>query len=311
MACGSCIGAGTDPALQTTIGWVPRHAALRTAPKGLVELDADSRNSGPVAEIIALGDSVVRVVTDFAGVACSVFAACIRFCRGRAVVTVADDASKGSTGRLQEQQVPERGRHAEDHRNKRRGMASSARESARFVDTRSRMCCDGVVARWPAVCAGVVAVLCYLNSLDGEFVHDDMVAVVGNPDVTGEHHRPRTQRAPSSLWMNDFWGRPMSDPQSHKSYRPLTVLSFRANFLASGLQVRGYHVINVALHCACSALVATVAQSDVRMQSLPAGLAATLFAAHPLHTEAVSSIVGRAELLCCLFFLLSFVCYQR
>ncbi|KAL1444010.1 hypothetical protein MTO96_045716 [Rhipicephalus appendiculatus] len=89
-------------------------------------------------------------------------------------------------------------------------------------------CVDYGVARrrsttWmPALCAAVVAVLCYVNSLDGDFVHDDMVAVVGNPDVTGE-----SRRRASSLWMNDFWGRPMADPRSHKSYRPLTVLSFR------------------------------------------------------------------------------------
>ncbi|KAK8763592.1 hypothetical protein V5799_033799 [Amblyomma americanum] len=47
------------------------------------------------------------------------------------------------------------------------------------------------------------------------------------------------------------------------------------------------------------------------MPSLPAFLAAALFATHPVHTEAVSSVVGRAELLCCFFFLLSFLCYQR
>ncbi|KAH9366745.1 hypothetical protein HPB48_020886 [Haemaphysalis longicornis] len=62
----------------------------------------------------------------------------------------------------------------------------------------------------------------------------------------------------------------------------------RANFLASGLHVRSYHIVNVALHAACSALVAAIAQSAVGMQPLPAGLAAVLFAAHPVHTEAVS-----------------------
>ncbi|KAH7970511.1 hypothetical protein HPB49_008647 [Dermacentor silvarum] len=78
----------------------------------------------------------------------------------------------------------------------------------------------------PAVCASVVAVLFYMSSLDGDFVHDDMVAVVGNPDVTGENRRHALSSS-SSLWMSDFWGRPMADPRSHKSYRPLTVLSFR------------------------------------------------------------------------------------
>ncbi|XP_075739549.1 protein O-mannosyl-transferase TMTC1-like isoform X2 [Rhipicephalus microplus] len=163
----------------------------------------------------------------------------------------------------------------------------------------------------PALCAGVVAVLCYVNSLDGDFVHDDMVAVVGNPDVTGENRRHATSSSLSSLWMNDFWGRPMADPRSHKSYRPLTVLTFRANYYINGQQVRGYHVVNVTLHCACSVLVAVVARRVMRIAALHACLAAMLFAAHPVHTEAVSSIVGRAEVLCCLFFLLSLLCYHR
>ncbi|XP_065308824.2 protein O-mannosyl-transferase TMTC1-like [Dermacentor albipictus] len=158
------------------------------------------------------------------------------------------------------------------------------------------------------MCAGVVAVLCYVNSLDGDFVHDDIVAVVGNPDVTGENRRHALSS--SSLWMNDFWGRAMADRRSHKSYRPLTVLSFRANYYANGRQVRGYHVVNVALHCACSVLVAIVARCVMRISAIHACFAATLFAAHPVHTEAVSSIVGRAEVLCCFFFLLSFLCYH-
>lgn len=64
------------------------------------------------------------------------------------------------------------------------------------------------------------AVLCYLNGLDGDFVHDDRYAIAENADVTG--------RAPiHRLFWDDFWGRPMCDNTSHKSYRPLTVLTFR------------------------------------------------------------------------------------
>lgn len=65
-----------------------------------------------------------------------------------------------------------------------------------------------------------VGALTYLNSLNGEFVHDDIPAIVSNSDVNGGN----------SVWAvfkNDFWGTPMSDASSHKSYRPLTTLSFR------------------------------------------------------------------------------------
>lgn len=66
----------------------------------------------------------------------------------------------------------------------------------------------------------VACILCYANSLQGEFVHDDMVSITTNPDVVGKN-------AVREMFFNDFWGKPMSDPTSHKSYRPLTVLTFR------------------------------------------------------------------------------------
>ncbi|UYV78889.1 hypothetical protein LAZ67_17000139 [Cordylochernes scorpioides] len=68
--------------------------------------------------------------------------------------------------------------------------------------------------------AALAALACFLGSLDGDFVHDDVPAVRDNPDVQGTS--PLTQ-----LWLDDFWGRPMAHPASHKSYRPITVLSFR------------------------------------------------------------------------------------
>ncbi|XP_046666820.1 protein O-mannosyl-transferase TMTC1-like [Homalodisca vitripennis] len=66
-----------------------------------------------------------------------------------------------------------------------------------------------------------LAIACYSNSLYGEFVHDDVVAVSRNPDVLGSSGL-------GQLLANDFWGTALSDPRSHKSYRPLTTLSFRS-----------------------------------------------------------------------------------
>ncbi|KAL1479428.1 hypothetical protein MTO96_051846 [Rhipicephalus appendiculatus] len=118
----------------------------------------------------------------------------------------------------------QRRQRPQEQQQKRWVCGVGAEAPSRVDDGSGRMWCW--TAWVPAVCAGVVAVLCYVNSLDGDFVHDDMVAVVGNPDVTGESRR-RASSSSTSLWMNDFWGRPMADPRSHKSYRPLTVLSFR------------------------------------------------------------------------------------
>lgn len=66
----------------------------------------------------------------------------------------------------------------------------------------------------------IIAVGCYLNGIHGEFVHDDIPAITMNKDVLGVTRVIHVFR-------NDFWGTPMSDASSHKSYRPLTTLSFR------------------------------------------------------------------------------------
>eukprot|EP01047_Picozoa_sp_COSAG01_P091823 COSAG01_NODE_23334_length_819_cov_0.929167_1_plen_195_part_10 len=42
-----------------------------------------------------------------------------------------------------------------------------------------------------------------------------------------EGSRLRLAPLPWQLLSDDFWGEPMASPNSHKSYRPLTVLSFR------------------------------------------------------------------------------------
>ena len=39
---------------------------------------------------------------------------------------------------------------------------------------------------------------------------------------------------------------------SHKSYRPLTVLTFRLNYVLHGLRPVGFHLVNVVLHAAVS-----------------------------------------------------------
>ena len=51
-----------------------------------------------------------------------------------------------------------------------------------------------------ALTAGLVGALCFVNSLDGDFVFDDAFAVVSNADV-----QPGAPLLP--LWSHDFWGK--------------------------------------------------------------------------------------------------------
>eukprot|EP00064_Thunnus_orientalis_P000231 superscaffoldBa00000011_g231 len=119
---------------------------------------------------------------------------------------------------------------------------------------------------------------------------------------------------PETPWTNifydDFWGTLLTHSGSHKSYRPLCTLSFRLNHAVGGLEPWGYHLVNVAFHGAVTGLFTSLARLLLGggLWSLLAGL---LFASHPIHTEAVAGIVGRADEGAALFFLLSLLCYIR
>ncbi|XP_071113753.1 protein O-mannosyl-transferase TMTC1-like [Haliotis cracherodii] len=154
------------------------------------------------------------------------------------------------------------------------------------------------------VLTAIVAGGCYLNSLNGDFVHDDIYAIKNNPDVNGQSEW-------TEIFTNDFWGRPMLDNSSHKSYRPLTVLTFRWDYSLSKGTASWFHVVNVVLHSIVSMLFTYMCRnvfSIPRECSITAGL---LFAVHPVHSEAVAGIVGRAELLAAIFFLLALICYVK
>ena len=150
--------------------------------------------------------------------------------------------------------------------------------------------------------AAAVAVAAYLNGLHGDWLDDDPLAIVDNPDVQGT-------RSLRELWSNDFWGTPMADPTSHLSFRPLTILSFRAQRALVGLHGPSFHMVNVLLHALATIGFARCCRPLVRRRSQRAA-AALLFAVHAVHVESVTNTVGRAESLSAVAFFASLLCYQ-
>ncbi|XP_014855747.1 PREDICTED: transmembrane and TPR repeat-containing protein 2-like [Poecilia mexicana] len=150
---------------------------------------------------------------------------------------------------------------------------------------------------------GAVALVLYVNTLGADFCYDDSRAIKTNQDLLPE--TPWT-----NIFYDDFWGTLLTHSGSHKSYRPLCTLSFRLNYAVGGLEPWGYHAVNVALHGAVTVLFTSLARLLLGggPWSLLAGL---LFASHPVHTEAVAGVVGRADEGAALFFLLSLLCYVR
>jgi len=136
---------------------------------------------------------------------------------------------------------------------------------------------------WLASVAGVAAAV-YANSLGGGLLYDDVNAIRNNPFV-------RTGDVVGILTEPSWWG-VVRGPL----WRPLTTLTFALDHALHGLEPFGYHVVNVALHAAVSMLVLAVFAAVTAAPRI-ALASALLFATHPVHTEAVANLVGRAELL--------------
>ena len=76
----------------------------------------------------------------------------------------------------------------------------------------------------------------------------------------------------------------------------------RLNYFFNELNPVGYHFVNVLLHAAVCLLFHRFVGSLPVPESV-APISTILFAVHPIHTEAVTGVVGRAELLSSIFFL--------
>lgn len=135
------------------------------------------------------------------------------------------------------------------------------------------------------------------------------MAIVRNPDVTGDININVTIK---QLFQHDFWGYNISDTTSHKSYRPLTILTFRFEYLLyNGLNPVRMKIMNLFLHCiiSCCVLIVVKRINNGTFNDTISFVATILFTVHPIHCEAVSGIVGRADLLCTLIGLISILIY--
>src|SRR5207244_3634154 len=87
--------------------------------------------------------------------------------------------------------------------------------------------------------------------------------------------------------------------------RPLLNLSFALNYAVGGLDVRGYHVVNLAVHLLAGLLLFGIVCRTLllpafreRMGNAAVGLAtmvSLVWVLHPLQTESVSYLAQRAE----------------
>jgi protein O-mannosyl-transferase len=160
----------------------------------------------------------------------------------------------------------------------------------------------------PSLWIAIISVIAYWDEkpLNGGLVYDDGGSVLNNVVVNG--------KVPwHEVWKRDFWGTLMSEPQSHKSFRPITTLTFKWNWVWAGddptKHTYGFHLVNFLLHGIVTALVTETMRFVFPSSLSPQIIAGAIFGLHPVHTEAVTNITSRGELIMSLFYLAAFLSY--
>lgn len=145
------------------------------------------------------------------------------------------------------------------------------------------------------------SLLPFLNSLGNGFTFDDLFIVQNNPLVTDPFRI-------EEIFTSNYWG----SYQNLGAYRPLTILSFHVNafFGFAAPKPFWFHGANLLLNLANTLLLFFLFLL-LFQDPLQALFPALLFSLHPIHTEAVTSVVGRSELLSAFFLLSSFLLFVR
>lgn len=157
--------------------------------------------------------------------------------------------------------------------------------------------------------AAVAASLCILillawsNSFGGGFPFDNKALIL---------HDLRIQEATApnfSLIFNHSYWWPIFESGL---YRPVTTLSYLFNFaiLGNSDHPAGYHWVNLLLHALNVFLVYFLATRLIG-KLWPAIFVAAVWAVHPVLTESVTNIIGRADLLAGLALLSGFLMYLK
>ncbi len=162
----------------------------------------------------------------------------------------------------------------------------------------------------PAIIIAVISCAVYFNTLSHGFVYDDKMQVV-------ENHWIKDAKYVGDIFSSNTWGFKGSKVSNY--YRPFMYMVFMLNYRVSGLNPLAFHGVNVLFHAGVSVLVFILAgtlfrefcSSTSTSYLFPSFAAGTLFAAHPVHTEAVSWVSGLPELAFVFFLLLSLYLYIR
>jgi len=160
----------------------------------------------------------------------------------------------------------------------------------------------------------VVGLILYARTLQVPFVLDDFESIAHNPLIT------------SLAYFSDLGSGKMFFGHAGFVSRWFGYRSFALNYRMHGLDLPGYHAVNIAIHLLASLCVYWIVRLTFRTPYFLKGgnsgrigeqagftalVAALLFVAHPLQTQAVTYLIQRLASLAALLYLASLACYVQ
>jgi len=163
---------------------------------------------------------------------------------------------------------------------------------------------------WEVLAAGALIVAAgaaaYSNSFHCAFVFDDLPSIVDNPALR---------------WPGAIRRAIVPPPGTTQEGRPVVNISLAVNYALGGLKTWGYHAFNLTVHLLAALTLFGIVRRTLALAAMRerlrsagiwlAGVAALLWAVHPLQTESVTYVIQRAESLMGLFYLVTLYCFIR
>jgi tetratricopeptide (TPR) repeat protein len=152
-----------------------------------------------------------------------------------------------------------------------------------------------------ALCA--ITLAAYANSFGMGFALDAPIVIAKDTRI-----RAATAEKLGLILHQDYWWPSFMSGL----YRPVTTASFLLNYAILGNREKatGYHWVNFLLHLGNVWLVYALSLRLFK-RAWPAFFAAALWAVHPIGTESVTNVVGRADLLAAMAVLGGLLLYAR
>ena len=157
----------------------------------------------------------------------------------------------------------------------------------------------------------LVSFVVFFKTFGNNFVFDDHSIVDQNYSIRNPANIPH-------FFISSYWPRSMGGDEKGL-YRPVVVTSFAIDYFIWKLKPIGYHITNYIFHSLNAILVfllfSTIFKKATSLEDdrycFPAIAASLIFLVHPVHIEAVSGIVGRAEIFSAFFLMASLLLYIK